>query len=89
MNIHESRNIYISYSDDYQCVFNNSKLTVIDYVLYVVSDADTNNIKNILYAPDTSLQEGDGDTEVFLLNNKHLLIYNCGDVESVLFIKND
>lgn len=72
----------------YECVFNNSKLSVINNELYIISDLNTNEIKNVLYAPDNSLREGE-DTEVFLLNNKHIFIYNNGDVRSALFIKND
>ncbi len=50
---------------------NNSKLAVYDSVLYIISDSDTRKITNILY----------------FLNNKHLLIFNSGDANSIIFIK--
>jgi hypothetical protein len=64
-------------------------LTIIDGVLIIISDAITKNIKNMLYAPDTSLQDGDGGTYIYLLNGKHLLVFNDGDVSSTIFIKNE
>jgi hypothetical protein len=74
----------------YECVFNDSKLTVIESgVLYIISDVKTRNIKNILYAPSYDLGEGDAGTYIYLLNGKHLLVQNGGDGNSVVFIKNE
>lgn len=73
----------------YECVFNNFKLTVIKDVLYIISDIDTRNIINMLYAPGTDLQGGDCGTYMYLLNEKHLLVHNHGDANSVVFIKCD
>jgi hypothetical protein len=83
------RSVYMDEYDWYECEFNGSKLTVINSVLYIISDTVTKNIKNMLYAPSTSLQEGDGGTYIYLLNGKHILVYNGGDVNSAVFIKND
>lgn len=76
-----------NYEYYYEYNFNNSKLTVFGSVLYIISNIDTGSVTNILFAPDYSLQMGDCDTHLYLLNNRHLLIQNAGDVNSAIFIK--
>lgn len=55
----------------------------------IISDTIAKNIKNMLYAPDTTLQDGDAGTCIYLLNDKNLLVVNGGDVNSVVVIKNE
>ncbi len=55
---------------------------------YIVSDPQ-NKILSVLIAPETDLQSGDASTSVYLLNNKHILIWNGGDVMSIVLIKHD
>lgn len=42
------------------------------------------DIINVLHAPCYGLQVGDSGTYIFMLNGKHLLIHNAGDVYSVI-----
>jgi hypothetical protein len=44
-------------------------------------------ILSLLYAPKCDLQLGDSETTCYLLNNKHLLIWNDGDVYSVVVLR--
>lgn len=72
---------------DYDCYWKTYKLSLYDSKLYVISDVDTNQILNVLYAPKYDLQQGDNATYVYLLDYKHLLIYNEGDVYSAIIIQ--
>lgn len=72
---------------NWYCYWKNYKLSFYDSRLYIISDASTNKIMNILYAPFTDLQMGDSGTYLYLFNNKHLIVYNAGDVSSVIIIQ--
>jgi hypothetical protein len=77
---------YSTYND-YECCWENYKLSVYDAKLYIISDTDTGKILNVFYTPDSDLQMGDSYTQVYLLDHEHLLIYNAGDVYSVIIIQ--
>ena len=53
---------------------------------YVVSDQPSNKITSVLLC-DESLQLGDCETYIYLINDKHILVYNAGDVWSTVVIK--
>ncbi len=52
-----------------------------------MSESDTMNITNILYAPDYDLQMDNNISRFFFLNNKHLFIFN-GEMLIQLFSSN-
>ena len=65
-----------------------------DYVLtrvdtnYIISKHDTNEIVSIMHDPDTSYQVGDVDTYYYYdSRNDDLIVWNHGDVYSVVHIK--
>ena len=54
------------------------------YSVYV----DNNEVKTII-DQDSSLQPGDAETKAFLVNGKHFIILNSGDVCSVVTIRKE
>ncbi len=90
---------YINYNDfheleeynevemNWNCSWDNFTISFWDNV-YIVSNSE-NKILSILIAPETDLQSGDGSITVYLLNNKHILIWNDGDVMSMILIKHN
>lgn len=62
-------------------------LIVLNSTTYILSDI-TNKILKVLHAPECDLQEGDSGTVYYLLDNKHLVIHNQGDVYSTIVIRN-
>lgn len=72
----------------YSCQWENYELSVWGMgELYVVADKNKHEIISFVYDDTLSLQEGDGDTAVYLLNEKDLIVVNNGDVSSIVFIK--
>ncbi len=72
----------------YSCQWDKYELSVWEMgELYVVVDKDKNEIISFIYDESTTLQEGDGSTEVYLLNEKDLIVVNNGDVSSLVFFK--
>lgn len=55
--------------------------------LYIISDKNTNRILGYLCAPEYDLQNGDCHTSLYQLNDSVFLIWNDGDVYSVVIIK--
>jgi len=58
-----------------------------DCITYVIRDESNGTILATLESPDSSLQIGDGETEIYLLNEKDIIVCNNGDVSSVVFIR--
>jgi hypothetical protein len=55
--------------------------------LFVISLQSTNEISSVFLAGAYTYCDGDSGTDVFLINNKDILVWNSGDSPSVLFIK--
>jgi hypothetical protein len=68
-------------------------LTQISGVLYILSQnttGDSGVIIKVLYCPEYDMQDGDCHTYFYLLNEQSFLVYNDGDVYSVLlFVPSD
>jgi len=60
----------------------NYTLVQISGILYLLSR--NNVILKVLYCLQYDMQEGDSQTYFYILNEKHFLVYNDGDVYSVL-----
>jgi hypothetical protein len=69
------------------CIFGRYKLTSWNSRYYIISDKITNDIISILDAPKSDLQKGDHRILYYLINNKDLLVWNDGDVYSVVYIQ--
>lgn len=85
----------LSKNNFYSCValheFGKYAIAIWNSLLYIVSEKisnDNHKILNILYADEYDLQHGDMGSHVYLLNEKHILIWNTGDVSSVVIVKN-
>jgi len=67
-------------------------LTQISGVLYILSENtldDADPIIKFLYCPEYDMQDGDSHTYFYLLNEQHFVVYNDGDVYSVLLFVAD
>lgn len=75
--------------DYYECewTYNNKKYVLTEFsgTTYLVRCDD--EIVCSICAPNCDLQDGDSRTDVFLLNEKHLIICNHGDVVSTIVFK--
>lgn len=78
---------FVGYKREYHCCAGKYTLSMFDARIYVVST--DNKIISAIVEPDYSLQFGDNYTHVWFINNKHFLIWNDGDVFSVVCIKSN
>jgi hypothetical protein len=74
---------------DYECEwYCDNKLYVLTFIFSTTYLLRCNGqLIYSLYAPETDLQCGDASTNIKLLNEKHIIIYNYGDVNSVITFK--
>lgn len=74
---------------DYECYWTHNQkeyiLTVIDSKIYLIRC--DNQLVCSIYAPDYDLQMGDCITNVYILNGKHVVVHNHGDVCSIVIFK--
>jgi hypothetical protein len=71
---------------NWKCQWGQYEFSMWDSRFYILCDAETRQIFNILYAPNYELQLGDDKTIAYLVNNKHLLVWNDGDVYSTIYV---
>lgn len=73
------------YNPQYSVEWDDYKRYQCNSTLYFI--VKNNKVISLLYDESTSLQSGDGSTKVYRIEDD-ILICNCGDVASVVFIKN-
>ncbi len=83
---------YVDYDETYSIPGNRSLCiqasgSYSDCITYVVRDENTGTVLATLESPDFSLQIGDGETIIYALNEKDIIVCNNGDISSVVFIR--
>jgi hypothetical protein len=75
--------LYAEFNDYVICVWQLG-----NSVTYIVSSANTEKIISVFIDEKYAFQPGDCETNMYLLDGEHILVWNSGDVCSVVLIKN-
>lgn len=65
------------------CHWGSQTLSIWNSIVYIVSD-DTKKIISVLVAPRYDLQTGDLKTNIYLIDDKDIIVWNKGDVWSLV-----